>query len=61
VEGTMINIYYRPVIITNGKQRALKDRDNEKISKNALIEALKTEKAGAEGYILTVFKREDSK
>lgn len=57
----MINIYYRPVIITNGKQRALKDRDNGKISKNALIEALKTEKAGAEGYILTVFKREDSK
>jgi len=57
----MINIYYRPVIITNGKQRALKDRGNEEIAESALMEALKTEKVGAEGYILTLFKREDSK
>lgn len=57
----MINIYYRPVIAYNGRQRPLKDRDVEETAESALMEALKGEKVGAEGYILTVFKKEEPK
>jgi hypothetical protein len=60
-QTTEINSYYRPIVVSNGRQRALKDRDIDTVAENALIEALQAEKPGTEGYILKVFKVEVKK
>jgi hypothetical protein len=52
---------YRPVVITNGKHRPLKDREFELDADGALQEAVRTdaEKFGkSEGYVLKVIQAE---
>jgi len=52
---------FRPVVVCNGKQRPLSDREVDTVAQNAMEEAVKAdaEKFGkAEGYVLAVFQAE---
>jgi len=54
-------IVYRPIVVTEGRQRALKDRDCDTVADTALQEAVRTdaEKFGkSEGYVLKVIQAE---
>ena len=55
---------FRPVVVCNGKPRALKDRDIDTVAQSAMEEAVEVDadKFGkAEGYVLTVFQAERAK
>lgn len=57
-------LIFRPVIITKGKQRPLKDREFEMDADNSLQEAVRidAEKFGkSEGYVLKVIQAEKTK
>jgi hypothetical protein len=54
---TKLTLIYRPIIITNFKARALKDRATESIAYDAVNEAVKAdaEKLGrSEGYVMKI-------
>ena len=54
-------IVYRPIVVTEGRQRALKDRGCDTVADTALQEAVRTdaEKFGkSEGYVLKVIQAE---
>ena len=54
-------IVYRPIVVTEVRQRALKDRDCDTVADTALQEAVRAdaEKFGkSEGYVLKVIQAE---
>jgi hypothetical protein len=56
-----VNLYHRPIVVNGNNHRALKDREVKTMAENALIEALKGEKEGSEGYVVEIYKVEKVK